>query len=60
MRAFPAAPKPVSDKPAACPFCRSAAVSTTSKAINDTTYWRCGTCGQIWNHARLLTWKVSR
>jgi transposase-like protein len=40
--------------PTSCPFCRSAQVSTTSKTISATTYWRCVTCGQIWNPARLL------
>jgi len=40
--------------PASCPFCRSPSVSTTSKIISAATYWRCATCGQIWNPARLL------
>jgi transposase-like protein len=39
--------------PKACPFCRSADVTTTSKAVNAFTYWRCTTCGQIWNAGRL-------
>jgi len=53
MSMFPAMPPPVLSKPA-CPFCRSQEVSTTSKAITDATYWRCSTCGQIWNQSRLL------
>ena len=41
--------------PKACPFCYSAQVATSAKAAtNDATYWRCHTCGQIWNPARLL------
>lgn len=37
----------------ACPFCHSRDVTTTSKEVNDSTYWRCTACGQIWNAARL-------
>ena len=37
----------------ACPFCHSPNVTTTSKEINVSTYWRCTACGQIWNAARL-------
>jgi ribosomal protein L37AE/L43A len=40
--------------PPVCPFCQSVVVTTTSKAITETTYWRCGTCGQIWNPSRLV------
>ena len=38
--------------PTVCPFCSSPSVSTTSKIISASTYWRCTTCGQIWNPAR--------
>ena len=48
MTPEPEAPPPV------CPFCQSAVVTTTSKSITETTYWRCGWCGQIWNPARLV------
>lgn len=40
--------------PAVCPFCQSPSIGTTSKTISETTYWRCVTCGQIWNPARLV------
>lgn len=40
--------------PKACPFCNSVDVTTTSKAVNVSTYWRCTACGQIWNVGRLL------
>lgn len=46
-------PEPPVTLPAACPFCRSAAVTTTSKVISPSTYWRCTACGQIWNVERL-------
>jgi hypothetical protein len=39
--------------PTACPFCNSVDVTTTSKAVNVSTYWRCIACGQIWNVGRL-------
>jgi transposase-like protein len=39
--------------PAACPFCKSSHVTTTSKDVNASTYWRCAACGQIWNAGRL-------
>jgi len=39
--------------PKACPFCTSVSVKTTSKEVNASTYWRCTTCGQIWNAGRL-------
>jgi len=43
----------VATAPDACPFCRSADVQTTSKNVNESTYWRCTKCGQIWNAGRL-------
>jgi transposase-like protein len=39
--------------PKACPFCRSSDLTTSSKEINVSTYWRCTACGQIWNAGRL-------
>jgi len=39
--------------PKACPFCQSVDVTTTSTAVNVSTYWRCIACGQIWNAGRL-------
>ena len=39
--------------PKTCPFCNSVDVKTTSKDVNDSTYWRCASCGQIWNASRL-------
>jgi len=41
--------------PKACPFCDSADVTTTSKSVSVSTYWRCSACGQIWNFDRLRT-----
>ena len=39
--------------PIACPFCDSVDITTTSKEVNVSTYWRCTACGQIWNAGRL-------
>lgn len=39
--------------PDACPFCRSKTLTTTSRTITAATYWRCTTCGEIWNASRL-------
>jgi hypothetical protein len=35
-----------------CPFCHSPRVTTASKTVTDSTYWRCAACGEIWNPAR--------
>ena len=40
------------EAPKACPVCRSETILTTSKTVSDTTYWRCKSCGEIWNAAR--------
>lgn len=38
--------------PSKCPACRSAAITTTAKTPAADSYWRCGSCGEIWNDAR--------
>lgn len=43
---------PLLDAVADCPFCGSARVTTATKAITDSTYWRCLACGEIWNPSR--------
>jgi transposase-like protein len=54
---FAKSPAPVTPPDAAaiatnCPFCRSNQVSTTSKTVSSSTYWRCQACGEIWNPSR--------
>jgi transposase-like protein len=49
----PSEPAETTVPPKACPFCTSLNVTTTSKAVNTSTYWRCTACGQIWNQDRL-------
>lgn len=39
--------------PTFCPFCRSKDLRTAAKIINESTYWRCIACGEIWNPGRL-------
>lgn len=39
--------------PTWCPFCRSVDLKTTSKILDESTYWRCLGCGEIWNPGRL-------
>ena len=43
-----------SPAPAACPFCGSARIAVPSEKAAASTYWRCETCGQMWNVGRLL------
>ena len=38
--------------PSQCPTCRSKDVTTTSKAVSASTYWRCTACGDVWNVQR--------
>jgi ribosomal protein L37AE/L43A len=44
--------KPPVSAPGFCPSCRSTAVTTKAKAIDESTYWRCTACGEIWNPGR--------
>ena len=39
--------------PTPCPFCRSSKTTTASEKVDASTYWRCETCGQMWNAGRL-------
>jgi ribosomal protein L37AE/L43A len=38
--------------PECCPACKSGDLSTTSKTIDEGTYWRCRACGEVWNASR--------
>ena len=40
--------------PTECPFCRSRALATAAGKARASNYWRCETCGQLWNPERLL------
>jgi len=38
--------------PKACPACRSKEITTSANKIVATAYWRCLTCGEVWNQGR--------
>lgn len=39
--------------PPTCPSCRSRETVTTSPTPDAASYWRCTTCGEVWNVARV-------
>jgi predicted Zn finger-like uncharacterized protein len=38
--------------PAVCPACQSSSIVTTAKVPDDSSYWRCTNCGNVWNNSR--------
>jgi len=40
-------------EPKFCPWCGSTQVTTNSKLVDESTYFRCLTCSEIWNPTRL-------
>jgi predicted Zn finger-like uncharacterized protein len=38
--------------PTVCPACRSSAIATAAKQPNADSYWRCDSCGEVWNDSR--------
>lgn len=47
-----AAAKLETTTPAICPGCQSPSISTTTKSPDVQSYWRCHSCGEIWNVSR--------
>lgn len=45
-------PSSASSTPTTCPACRSSSISTTAKNPDVSSYWRCVSCGEIWNASR--------
>jgi predicted RNA-binding Zn-ribbon protein involved in translation (DUF1610 family) len=43
---------PEAPAPAFCPSCGARELTTTSKSLDASTYWRCVKCGEVWNVAR--------
>ena len=43
---------PTTDVPTRCPACRSSSITTTAKSPDTSSYWRCTSCGEIWNVSR--------
>ena len=48
----PSTPDAEHTRPASCPLCQSAAIVTSAKIPDATSYWRCTNCGEVWNSAR--------
>ena len=44
--------------PASCPTCQSTAIVTTSKSPDADSYWRCKSCGNVWNESRSETGRL--
>ena len=42
----------VDDVPTSCPTCESSAIMTTAKSPDANSYWRCESCGELWNKSR--------
>jgi transposase-like protein len=38
--------------PTSCPICRSTSIKTAAKTPDSLSYWRCTSCGEIWNGSR--------
>ncbi len=38
--------------PVTCPTCKSSSIVTTAKNPDANSYWRCTSCGDVWNNAR--------
>ena len=41
--------------PVTCPACRSTSIVTTAKIPDADSYWRCTSCGEVWNASRSQT-----
>jgi transposase-like protein len=51
----PSRPSATDTTPPVCPSCHSTATVTTATRPDADTYWRCTTCGDVWNVARSHT-----
>lgn len=40
------------DLPTCCPACQSTAIATAAKKPDNSSYWRCTSCGELWNASR--------
>jgi transposase-like protein len=38
--------------PTSCPTCSSTSIATTAKTPDSLSYWRCNSCGEVWNGSR--------
>ncbi len=51
-RAAPPDSAIVVEAPTHCPTCRSKDITAGEKVVTPDTYWRCGSCGDLWNIGR--------
>jgi predicted Zn finger-like uncharacterized protein len=40
--------------PVVCPACQSSSIVTKGKSLDAASYWRCISCGEIWNASRTV------
>jgi predicted Zn finger-like uncharacterized protein len=40
--------------PVICPACQSSSIVTKAKSPDADSYWRCTSCGEIWNASRTV------
>jgi predicted Zn finger-like uncharacterized protein len=46
--------------PSSCPACQSKSIATTVKVPDANSYWRCASCGEVWNASRRSVARSSR
>jgi predicted Zn finger-like uncharacterized protein len=46
--------------PTTCPACQSSSIVTTEKKPDASSYWRCESCGEVWNDSRLEATRPTR
>lgn len=44
--------RPALEGTGSCPACRSTSITTKSVSRDENAYWRCLTCGEVWNNGR--------
>jgi predicted Zn finger-like uncharacterized protein len=57
MKSFNSRPPPIDAPhvhtgPGSCPSCGSSSLVTTAKIPDAASYWRCTSCGDVWNDSR--------
>jgi transposase-like protein len=48
----PGPPSSTDHVPVLCPMCQSSSTVTAAKNPDESSYWRCRDCGEIWNVGR--------
>jgi len=55
MKRTPSTSSAAAVTPASCPACQSTLIVTTAKIPDADSYWRCRSCGEVWNASRMRT-----